>query len=107
MKEQFIQNLLAAGGEIAQEITPDFYMVDGVFGVAENGAIWVEEYTKELFLSENLAIRVQKIVPTMIEAMELVQASGVFIAGPSKTADVESFLVYGAHGPKRLVVQLL
>lgn len=106
MREEFIKNLLATGGEVTKVIPADFYVVDGKFAVAENGAIWVEEYTKELFLCENLAIRVEKIVPTMIEAMELVHTSGVFIAGPSKTADVESFLVYGAHGPKRLAVQL-
>jgi len=33
--------------------------------------------------------------------------TGIFISGPSKTADVESFLVLGAHGPMRLGVVLI
>jgi L-lactate dehydrogenase complex protein LldG len=31
---------------------------------------------------------------------------GVFIAGPSKTADIEQCLVIGAHGPRSLTVFL-
>ena len=32
---------------------------------------------------------------------------GVFIAGPSKTADIEQSLVLGAHGPKTMTVFVL
>ncbi|GAA6170994.1 lactate utilization protein [Colwellia sp. KU-HH00111] len=31
----------------------------------------------------------------------------VFISGPSKTADIQQTLAYGAHGPKELIVLLL
>jgi L-lactate dehydrogenase complex protein LldG len=32
---------------------------------------------------------------------------GAFIAGPSKTADIEQSLVLGAHGPKSMTVFIL
>jgi len=32
---------------------------------------------------------------------------GVFVAGPSKTADVEQSLIIGAHGPRSMVVFLM
>ena len=32
---------------------------------------------------------------------------GTFIAGPSKTADIEQSLVLGAHGPKSMIAFLL
>jgi L-lactate dehydrogenase complex protein LldG len=32
---------------------------------------------------------------------------GVFVAGPSKTADIEQSLVIGAHGPRSMVVFLM
>jgi L-lactate dehydrogenase complex protein LldG len=102
MMDQFIKNFKLAGGEILDEIPKDWYECNALFGVAENGAVWVEEYNKELFLSENVvAIMPKKFVKNITEAMSLIENSGVFISGPSKTADIESFLVFGAHGPKR------
>lgn len=62
---------------------------------------------------------IEKIVPTLSDAFKVVQtlppyASGVLMAayvslitGPSKTADIEKTIVYGAHGPKELHVVLL
>jgi L-lactate dehydrogenase complex protein LldG len=32
---------------------------------------------------------------------------GVFISGPSKTADIEQSLVIGAHGPRSMTVFLV
>ncbi len=102
---EFITNWLEAGGEIIENLSKEWYVVNGKFGVSESGAVWVEEYTKEMFLCENLAVVLpQKFVKTTEEAMELIDKPGIFISGPSKTADVESFLVYGAHGPKRCAV---
>jgi L-lactate dehydrogenase complex protein LldG len=87
------------------------------FAVAENGACWVTEekmIERALpFIAQNLAlvIRRQDIVPTMYEAYERISEAeygfGAFIAGPSKTADIEQSLVLGAHGPKSMTVFLI
>ncbi|RYZ34568.1 MAG: hypothetical protein EOP49_34380, partial [Sphingobacteriales bacterium] len=49
-----------------------------------------------------------RLVSTMQEAYERIgyaaYSFGVFIAGPSKTADIEQSLVLGAHGPKSMTV---
>ena len=107
--EKFIENLKKAGGEILDEIPENYYQTKALLGVAENGAVWVDEYNEKLFLNENVAVILDKnsIVETTEEAMDFINTPGVFISGPSKTADVESFLVYGAHGPIRLGIHLV
>ncbi|RXJ93715.1 hypothetical protein CRV00_09635 [Malaciobacter molluscorum] len=86
-------------------------VVEGNFAVAENGAVWVKNSNNRhrglYFISENIVIVVKKdeIVNNMHEAYERISfnsedAYGVFISGPSKTADIEQSLVIGAHGPK-------
>jgi L-lactate dehydrogenase complex protein LldG len=103
---EFIKNLQIAGGEVVEEIPDDYYVTHAHFGVAENGAVWVSEYTKELFLSEKVCVKLpKKIFNTMHEAVKEINTPGVFISGPSKTADVESFLVFGAHGPIKFAVK--
>lgn len=87
------------------------------FGVAENGSVWV---TDDLmgqrvlpFICQHLVVIVdaQNIVPTMHEAYQRISLAkygfGAFIAGPSKTADIEQSLVLGAHGPRSMTVFLL
>ncbi|AZV47249.1 hypothetical protein C3L23_08165 [Nautilia sp. PV-1] len=102
LTNEFIKNLKLAGGEILDEIPEGWYVTEAKFGIAENGAVWVENYEKDLFLSEKVAVKMpKKVVPTMHEAVEMIENPGVFISGPSKTADVESFLVFGAHGPMK------
>ena len=95
----------------------DLAILKGYFGVAENGAVWI---TDKLmgdrsipFISQHLAlvINTQDIVPTLHEAYERIGDDpydyGTFIAGPSKTADIEQSLVLGAHGPKSMIVFLM
>lgn len=93
-------------------------IVRGKLGVAENAAIWLEdEILKKVrvlpFIVERSIFIINKdnIVPTMHHAYEelgtINTGFGTFIAGPSKTADIEQNLVIGAHGTKSHLVILV
>jgi L-lactate dehydrogenase complex protein LldG len=95
----------------------DLAILKGQFGVAENGAIWLEDSDLGLraipFITEHLVIVLdqESLVSTMHQAYDRIGGQhsgfGLFIAGPSKTADIEQSLVIGAHGAKSLVVVLI
>lgn len=88
----------------------DLAIVKAEFAVAENGAVWIKNIDNKhralYFIANNIVIIVSKddIVNNMHEAYERIEFEqagyGVFISGPSKTADIEQSLVIGAHGPK-------
>lgn len=88
----------------------DLAVVKGEFAVAENGAVWIKNSSNRhrslYFIAQNIVIVVKKadILNNMHEAYERIsfedKGYGVFVSGPSKTADIEQALVIGAHGPK-------
>lgn len=92
-------------------------VVKAHFGVAENSALWVTDailgQRAAPFIAQYLAIIVNKkdIVATMQQAYDRIgneeYGFATFIAGPSKTADIEQSLVLGAHGARGLIVFML
>ncbi|QDU78885.1 Lactate utilization protein C [Polystyrenella longa] len=101
----------------------DFAIVPGEFAVAENGAIWVTDaqvkHKALYFIAQHVVIVVHAsdILHNMheayprtglnTEAFQQTPHFGVFISGPSKTADIEQSLVIGAHGARSLRVFLV
>ena len=90
--------------------------VRGSLGVAENGAVWITEtamVNRVLpFICQHLVIvlKADQVVATMHHAYQQINIAatgfGAFIAGPSKTADIEQSLVIGAHGARSLTLFL-
>ncbi len=92
----------------------DWMVASGDFMVAENGAIWIDGTTLPhrvlIFIAQYMAIVVPRsqIVHHMHQAYQRIgmpkPGFGVFVSGPSKTADIEQSLVLGAHGCRKLQV---
>lgn len=95
----------------------DLFIAPGQFGVAENGAVWLTDHATKhrvlYFLTQHLilVLPAQQLVSNMHQAYERLAFSqpgfGMFLCGPSKTADIEQSLVIGAHGARSLTVFLL
>lgn len=96
----------------------DWLIAKGQFGVAENGAIWMEmsqvTHRACFFITQFLVIILpaDQLVPQMHAAYDRLgpavsQPFGLFLSGPSKTADIEQSLVLGAHGCRTLTIFLV
>jgi L-lactate dehydrogenase complex protein LldG len=113
----------AAGLELGAVSDPheleglDVAVLPGSIAVAENGAVWVDGAVlghRALFvIPEHLVLVVEAaaIVNDMHEAYarlaERPVGYGVFISGPSKTADIELALVIGAQGARTCTVLVI
>ena len=82
----------------------DVSVVEGSFGVAENAAVWLPRQVryKGLYFISNALVMNEAYRRTATMDYDY----GVFMSGPSKTADIEQALVFGAHGPIQVVVLL-
>jgi L-lactate dehydrogenase complex protein LldG len=95
----------------------DLFICEAALGVAENGSVWLPSSAigmrASLFLANDVAIILDRarVVATMHDAYARVDCAiesyGVFVAGPSKTADIEQSLVIGAQGAKSLTIVLV
>ena len=94
----------------------DVGVVRAVYGVAETGSVWLTEKEFRVnslgFLAQHLVVLLDpgRIVGNLHHAYrERAQFDaryGVFMTGPSATADIEGVLIHGAQGIRTLTVVL-
>lgn len=96
----------------------DLVVLPAALGVAENGACWIEgtalPHHALVVIPEHVAVVVDAatLVPDLHAAYAALDLPGrprwgLFLAGPSKTADIEQSLVIGAHGARSATVLLV
>ena len=112
-----VSSTVVAGSDLLALDTLEVVVCETSLGVAENGAVWIASgdpvLRAALFLASSVVIVVteEQLVDDLHEAYERLDVRahpyGAFIAGPSKTADIEQSLVIGAHGPKELTLVLV
>lgn len=94
----------------------DVGVVRALFGVAETGSVWITNAQFRVsalgFLSQHLVVLLDpaRIVDNMHHAYgqraQFEADYGVFMTGPSATADIEGVLIQGAQGIRSLTVVL-
>lgn len=92
----------------------DIAIVAGQLAVAENASVWVSNANLDCrslyFLCQRLVMVIprERMVHTMRDAYAQIKIEergfGSFIAGSSRTADIEQSLVMGAHGAMAALV---
>jgi L-lactate dehydrogenase complex protein LldG len=96
----------------------DLAILSGDFAVAENAAVWVPgtalgPHRAIFVITQHLVLVVpaDQVLSTMQQAYERLRFDGpgygVFLSGPSKTADIEQALVIGAQGARSCTVFLV
>ena len=94
----------------------DVAVVRAAFGVAETGSVWLTETELGVnalaFLAQHLVVLLdpRRIVGNMHDAYRdrarFDARYGVFMTGPSATADIEGVLIHGAQGIRSLTAVL-
>lgn len=107
---------LSAGTDPSSLEDVDVGIVRARFGVAETGSVWVTDEDFRVssvgFLSQHLVVVLDPaaIVGDMHQAYlrrdEFEASYGVFMTGPSATADIEGVLIQGAQGIRSLTIVL-
>jgi L-lactate dehydrogenase complex protein LldG len=94
----------------------DVGVVRAVYGVAETGSVWVTDAQFKIdalgFLAQHLVVLLdaRRLVANLHHAYRagehFAARYGVFMTGPSATADIEGVLIHGAQGIRTLTVIL-
>jgi L-lactate dehydrogenase complex protein LldG len=94
----------------------DVGIVRAVYGVAETGSLWITEAQFKVntlgFLSQHLIVLLdparilENLHHAYRERARFDVGYGVFMTGPSATADIEGILIHGAQGIRTLTVVL-
>ncbi len=92
----------------------DVGVVRAVYGVAETGSVWLTEAQFKVnalgFLAQHLVVLLDpaQMAGTCITRIANVRhfdaRYGVFMTGPSATADIEGVLIHGAQGIRTLTI---